>query len=204
MTTKRERFQAAIAGAPVDRPPCTAWLHFVTDVHPGEVFATRAAEWFRRFDWDICKVVNDYRYPLPEGLETIDGPADLERFRRLPVEHPAFQEQPKVVEILRAILGPDVPIMDTGFDPFQQIMRKAGYDRAGVIFANKRESLRALDAVCETMVDYLKAMKGAGCDGVFFSINGAIRPPNARGVDDETYRTFMRPYDIRMLEAMSG
>lgn len=204
MMSQRERFLAAVAGAPVDRPPCTAWLHFATDALPGDVFAARHAEWFRRFDWDICKIVNDYRYPLPEGIETIDGPADLERFDRVTAAHPAFQEQPKAIKALRAALGPEVPIMDTGFDPFQQIMRKAGYDRAKVIFANKRESLRALDAVCETMGEYSRALKAAGCDAVFFSVNGAIKPPNARGVDEETYRTFMRPFDIRMLEAMKG
>jgi len=201
---KRERLQAAIAGAPVDRPPCTAWLHFVTDVHPARSFAERHLEWYRRFDWDICKIVNDYRYPLPEGLETIDGPADLTRFQVLSRQHPMLEEQPKVIAELRKALGPDVPIMDTGFDPFQQILRRAGYDRARVIFANRRESLAALDAVCQSLIGYIANLKAAGCDGVFFSINGAIMPPNARGVDEETFRTFMRPYDIRLLEAMSG
>ncbi|WP_337876126.1 uroporphyrinogen decarboxylase family protein [Elioraea sp.] len=200
--TKRKRFEAAIAGRPVDRPPVTAWVHFVTDESPAEVFADRAAAFFERLDFDICKVVNDYRYPLPEGLETIEGPEDMRRFRRLAMDHPAFVQQPRAIRLLRERLGPDVPILDTGFDPFQQVMRRAGYDRAHVVFAHPEAASEMLEAVCATMEDFMAALREAGCDGVFFSINGAITG-GSRAVDRATYERFMRPYDLRMLTAMA-
>lgn len=200
--TKRERFEAAIAGRPVDRPPVTAWVHFVTDESPAEVFADRAAAFFERLDFDICKVVNDYRYPLPEGLETIQGAEDMRRFRRHSMDHPAFVQQPRAMRLLRERLGPDVPILDTGFDPFQQVMRKAGYDRAPVVFADPDAAAGMLEAVCATMEDFMAALRGAGCDGIFFSINGAITG-GSRAVDQATYERFMRPYDLRMLAAMA-
>jgi uroporphyrinogen decarboxylase len=200
--TKRGRFEAAIAGRPVDRPPVTAWVHFVTDESPPEVFAERAASFFERLDFDICKVVNDYRYPLPDGLETIDGPDDMRRFTRLAMDHPAFVQQPRAIRLLRERLGPDVPILDTGFDPFQQVMRKAGYDRARVVFAHPEAAGEMLEAVCATMEDFMAALRAAGCDGVFFSINGAITG-GSRAVDQATYERFMRPYDLRMLAAMA-
>jgi uroporphyrinogen decarboxylase len=204
--TKRERFEAALTGAPVDRPPVTAWVHFVTDTLPAEVFVERMLRWFRDLDWDICKIVNDYRYPMPEGLETIEGPADLLRIadQALTMDHPAFTQQPKAVRLLREALGPDVPILDTSFDPFQQVMRRVGYERAERVFAHEREAKIMLEAVCETMCAYMRVMRAAGCDAMFFSINGAIVPPNPRGVDEATFRAFMRPYDLRMLEAMEG
>jgi len=200
--TKRERFEAAIAGRPVDRPPVTAWVHFVTDESPPEVFADRAAAFFERLDFDICKVVNDYRYPLPDGLETIDGPDDMRRFRRLSMDHPALVRQPRAIRLLRHRLGPDVPILDTGFDPFQQVMRRAGYDRARIVFAYPEAATEMLEAVCATMEDFMAALRDAGCDGVFFSINGAITG-GSRAVDRATYERFMRPYDLRMLAAMA-
>jgi uroporphyrinogen decarboxylase len=200
--TKRERFEAAIAGRPTDRPPVTAWVHFVTDESPPEVFADRAAQFFERLDFDICKVVNDYRYPLPHGLETIDGPEDMLRFRRVSMDHPAFVKQPRAIRLLRERLGPDVPILDTGFDPFQQVMRKVGYDRARVVFAHPEAAAGMLEEVCATMEDFMAALRGAGCDGVFFSINGAITG-GSRAVDQATYERFMRPYDLRMLAAMA-
>jgi uroporphyrinogen decarboxylase len=204
--TKRERFEAALKGAPVDRPPATAWVHFATDYLPADVFARRAGRWFRDLDWDICKIVNDYRYPLPEGMETIDSPDDLLRIaeQALSMDHPAFTQQPRAVRLLREALGPDVPILDTDFDPFQQVMRRVGYEKAPIVFAHEREAGIMLEAVCKVMCDYMRVMREAGCDAMFFSINGAIVPPKPRGVDDRTFRTFMRPYDIRMLEAMAG
>ncbi len=204
--TKRARFEAALKGAPIDRPPVTAWVHFATDYLPAEVFAERMARWFRDLDWDICKIVNDYRFPLPDGLETLESAADMLRIaeQKLTMDHPAFTQQPKAVRLLREALGPEVPILDTGFDPFQQVMRRVGYDRAPLVFAHEREAGIMLDSVCGTMCDYMRVMREAGCDAMFFSINGAIVPPQPRGVDDRTFRTFMRPYDIRMLEAMQG
>jgi uroporphyrinogen decarboxylase len=61
-----------------------------------------------------------------------------------------------------------------------------------------------LDAVTETVCGYMQELKDAGCDGVLYSINGAIAPPGERGVDEETFRTFLRPFDLRVLEAMEG
>ena len=201
---KRERFEAAVHGGDVDYPPCTVWVHFATDALPGDEAARRHAAWVRTYDWDICKVMHDYRYPLPEGLETIATPADMMRFTRLPPTIPNYAEQLKLIRALRADFGPDMPIVDTFFDPFQQVMRKAGFNAAQLVYSNRREALHMLDAVTETVCGYMQELKRAGCDGVLYSINGAITPQGERGIDDETFRTFLRPFDLRVCEAMQG
>jgi uroporphyrinogen decarboxylase len=200
----RDRFMAAVAGAAVDRPPCTAWVHFATDYLPGEEAARRHAAFVRAYGWDICKVMHDYRYPLPEGMETLAEPADMLRFEKRPPDAPNYVEQLKLIRTLRADLGPDMPIVDTFFDPFQQVMRKVGYSRASLVYAHEREALHMLEAVTETVCGYLRELSRAGCDGVLYSINGAIAPPGERGVDEEAFRTFLRPYDLRVLDAMRG
>jgi uroporphyrinogen decarboxylase len=201
---KRERFMAAIQGGPIDRPPCTAWIHFGTDRLGGREHAFRHARFVRDNDWDICKVVNDFRYPAPEGMETLTAAADMRRFGRAPMSSEAFVEELKCIRLLRAEFGPDMPIMITGMDPFQQVLRRVGYGRASLIFANREAALAMLDAVCASMCEYMGLVRDAGCDAVFFSINSAICPPNSRGVSDEVARTFLRPFEIRMLEAMAG
>lgn len=201
---KRERFVAAVSGSDVDRLPCTVWVHFATDYLPGEEAARRHAAFFRAYDWDICKVMHDYRYPLPEGVETLESPGDMLRFEKMPVSLANYQEQLKLIRTLRKDLGPDVPIIDTFFDPFQQVMRKAGFSRAQMVYANKREALHMLNAVTETVCAYMEELKKTGCDGVLYSINGAIAPPGDRGIDDETFKTFLRPFDLRVLEAMQS
>lgn len=204
MTTKRERFAAAIAGAPPDRTPCTAWIHFATDALPGAETARRHELFVRSYDWDFCKLMNDYRYPLPEGVLALESVDEMRRFAPLAMSAAPFQEQLKVHRALRAALGPDIAIVDTSFDPFQQVVRKVGYTRASFIYSHRDAALRMLDAVTETMCAFMRELRRAGCDGVFYAINGAIVPPHARGVDDETFRAFLRPFDLRVLEAMQG
>jgi len=201
---KRERFNAAVNGGDIDYPPCNVWLHFVTDALPGDEAARRHATYFRTYDWDLCKVMHDYRYPLPAGMETLEKPADMLRFETIPPTAPNYAEQLKLIRTLRADLGSEVPIIDTFFDPFQQVMRKAGYSAAPLVYANRREALKMLDAVTESCCGYLRELKKAGCDGVLYSINGGIAPPGERGIDDATFETFLKPFDLRVLEAMQG
>jgi uroporphyrinogen decarboxylase len=201
---KRERFQAAVSGGEVDHPPCVVWVHFVTDALPGEVAAQRHATFLRTYDWDISKVMHDYRYPMPDGLETLNTPVDMLRFENLPVTIGNFQQQLALIRALRKELGPDVPIVDTFFDPFQQVIRTAGISKSQLIYANKREALHMLDAVTESVCGYMQELKKAGFDGVLYSINGAITPAGERGVDEETFKTFLRPFDLRVCEAMQG
>ena len=79
-----------------------------------------------------------------------------------------------------------MPIIDTFFDPFQQVLRKAGFSAAKMIYGNKREALHMLSAVTETVCAYMYELRQAGCDAVLYSINGAIAPPGDRGIDDAT------------------
>jgi len=201
---KRERFMAAVAGREVDHPPSFVWLHFASDRLPAEETARRHARFFTDYDWDVCKVMNDYRYPLPEGLEALESARDMLRFKPLPATHPALAEQPRAIARLRSLLGPDWPLVDTAFDPFQQVMRKLGYGRAPFVYGHREEALEMLDAVTRSLCGQMVALRKAGCDAVLYSINGAICQPNPRGVDDEIFRTFLRPFDLRVLEAMQG
>ena len=84
------------------------------------------------------------------------------------------------------------------------MLRRVGYRRASLIFANKDAALGMLDAVCESMCEYMRLVREAGCDAVFFSVNSAICPPHSRGVSEDVARTFLRPFEVRMLEAMAG
>lgn len=67
------------------------------------------------------------------ALESVE---EMRRFTRMPISAAPFAKQLAVHRALRAVLGPDVPIVDTSFDPFQQVVRKVGYSRAKFIYAN--------------------------------------------------------------------
>lgn len=201
---RRERFLAAAAGREVDRPPVTAWVHFLSDHLAGARTAELHAAFLREYDWDVAKVMNDYRYPLPEGLERLDTAEAMRRFRRLPMGERAFAEQLDVIARLRRTLGPDWPIVDTLFDPYQQVVRNVGFAQGRHIPQHHDAALAMLDAVTATLCDYVRASRAAGADGFFLSVNSAIRAGFPRGVDDAVFRTYQRPYDLRLLEAAQG
>lgn len=202
--TRRERLLAAIEGRSVDRPPVTAWVHFLSDHLSGRETAELHAKFLQAYDWDVAKLMNDYRYPVPTGLELLDAPEAFRRFTRLSLDERAFAEQLRAIECLRRELGPDWPILDTLFDPYQQVLRNVGFSQAPAIAAHREAALEMLDAVADTLCRYIGAARTAGADGFFMSINGAIRAGFPRGSDDATYRDFQRPFDLRLLKAAQG
>ncbi len=201
---KKERFLAALRGAPVDRAPVVAWCNLATDAADGAENARRQLAWHRAGDWDICKAMNDYRLAPPAGVETIEGPADMLRFARRTMDEPPFARQLACLRTMRAEIGPEVPLVETLLEPFFSILFAVGFSRAALIRAHPREAGAMLDALTDTLVDYVAQLKKVPVDGVFYATNGCILPPAARGIVDEDYRRFHRPYDLRLLEAMSG
>ena len=201
---KMERFRAAIAGRPVDRAPLVAWCNFATDSVDGVDNARRQLAWHRACDWDICKVMNDYRLAPPAGVETVNGAADLAKFARRPITDRQFAEQLKCLREVRAAIGPDVPLVETILEPFFSTLFAVGFSRAATIRANAAEAEAMLSSLTDTLVEYVGELKKIGVDGVFYATNGCILPPASRGISDEEYRRFHRPYDLRLLEAMSG
>lgn len=201
---RRERFFAAVEGREVDRPPVTAWVHFLSDHLSARDMADLYLKFLREYNWDIAKIVNDYRYPLPSGMERLDSPEAMRRFKRISLDDLAFSTQLELIRILRSELGPEWPIVDTSLDPYQQVVRNIGLDERSNIPLHPEAALEMLDAVTATLCDYARASRQAGADGYFLSINSAIRDGFPRGVTDSIYRDFQRPFEIRMLEAAKG
>lgn len=202
--TGKERLLAALEGRQSDRPPVTAWVHFLSDHLSGAQTASLHLKFQRAYGWDLVKVMNDYRYPVPEGVDTLAEAQAFGRYRFLGMEEPCFAEQLACIAALRAELGPDVPLLDTLFDPYQQIVRNIGRDQEPALWAGGQHALDALEVVCQTMCRYVAAARRAGADGFFMSVNGAIRDGMPRGVTREIYERFQRPFDLRLLEAARG
>jgi len=201
---RRERFLAAVQGGEPDRPPATAWVHFLSDHLSGEDTATLHLKFLRAYEWDIAKLMNDYRYPVPAGLETLSTDEAMRRFRRVSLDERAFAEQLKAIRRLRAELGPEWPILDTLFDPYQQVLRNVGFAEGRHVPLHREAAIEMIDAVCDTLCDYVGAAREAGADGFFVSVNSAIREGFPRGVNDDVFRDFQRPFDLRLLAAAEG
>jgi hypothetical protein len=55
--------------------------HFGLQHGAGEKFAQATLSFFDYYDFDFLRVMNDYFYPPPEGLDAIDSAAGLERLQ---------------------------------------------------------------------------------------------------------------------------
>lgn len=202
--TKKERFLAAVTGGEVDRPPVTAWVHFQSDHLDSRRTADLHSQFIKAYDWDVLKVMNDYRYPVPPGVDTLETEASLRAYQRLSMDEPVFQLQFDVLRLLREELGPDTPMLDTVFEPYQQIVRNIGFSQAENFFSQKNAALDAIEAVTESTCEYVRIVKEMGVEGVFLSINGAIPPNRPRGVTEERHELFQKPFAVRVLEAAEG
>lgn len=201
---KMQRFQAAVRGAPVDYPPTVAWCNFATDAVDGAENARRQLAFYDTCDWDICKVMNDYRLAPPAGIETIETPADMQRFVRQVMSDRIFAEQLTCLRIMRERLGPEVPLIDTLFEPFFSLMFAVGFSKAALIRSHPQAAAGMLHALTDTFVDYLAEVRKIGVDGVLYATNACVLAPSSRGISNDEFHSFHEPYDRRLLGAMEG
>ena len=201
---KKERFLAAVRGEPVDYPPSVAWCNFATDALDGRENARRQLAFHEACDWDLCKVMNDYRLSPPPGIETIETPADMLRFARQSMSERIFAEQLDCLRAMRARLGPDIPLIDTLFEPFFSLLFAVGFSRAAFVRNHPQEAAAMLNSLTDTFCDYIAEIRKVPVDGVLYATNACILAPSSRGLDDADFREFHEPYDRRLLGAMEG
>ena len=201
---RRERFLTAVAGQKTDRVPVCVWMHFVTPFLPGQESAKLHSRFIRHYGWDVAKAVSDYRFPLPDGLETIATVDDMARITVPEMSHPTYAEQISLLNGLRAELGKNWPIIDTTFDPIQQILRRSGFSTLKVMLDNPGRAKPMIEAATETVIRYTRELKKNGVDGVFYSTRAAATQACSQGYSEEAFNELLRPYDIAILSEMEG
>ena len=201
---RRERFFGAVEGGTVDRVPVTVWMHFVTPYLSGEESARRHCQFIKHYNWDLAKAVSDYRFPLPElttGIRTIE---DFASVKKAPMSHSTYSEQISLLKGMRKELGDNWPVIDTTFDPIQQVLRPAGFSAIQLILDNPARARPMIEAATETVIDYARELKQIGVDGVFYSTRAAATETSSHGFSQEAFEELLRPYDIAILEEMKG
>lgn len=197
---KKERIDTILAGKKPDRTPFTFWYHFGNQFTTGEAYADTIIEFYKFFDLDLLKVMNDYHYPYPEGYDVVKDAEGLKKVGYVTPEDDTVVEQIKAIKKIAEAVGEDVYIIDTQFDPWQQLVRHVcGEYQYGLTQTCEKELLEALDRIGDFVIDYVKATVNAGAAGVFLAIQGS---------DDlvpggyETYKKFIKPQAIKILNAI--
>ena len=218
--TKRERVTAALRGATVDRVPLAFWLHNFATENSAKGLADETLRLLRRFDWDFLKpqsraqcfaemwgltyaASGERAQPFTVTHAPVADAGDLARLRPADPQTGALGEQLEALRLIRAAVGPDVPIIWTIFAPMMVLpmLCRGGRDQALALARSApRETEHALGVMTDTLADYARACLDAGADGLFYATNVATRSLMTAA----ECRRWQRPWDLRVLEAVAG
>ncbi len=198
--TKIERVRAALAGQPVDRPPFSIWYHFGNQ-HATPAWTAQAhLDFFEFYDLDLLKVMNDYDYPMPDGLEVMATPDDLKRLTPLDVTRTPLGNQLAAIEQIAGSLRGRALFVDTVFNAWNTLRRNLVKEAMQPLMQQHPEALEAaLEVVNDNLIQYALASLERGSAGIFLSV-----PASAESLTPEQYARFMRPFDLKLLAAIRG
>jgi len=195
---KIERVRSALTGKPLDRPPFSLWYHFGIQHCSAERTAQTHLEFFEAYDLDLLKVMNDYDYPMPEGLEVVDTPAALGRLGPFDISRSPLGTQLKSIELIAEALRGKALFVDTVFNSWNTLRRNLVKEAMPRFMAEHPEALtEALKIVNANLIQYALASLERGASGIFLSV-----PASAEFVTAEQYERFMRPFDLAFLTAI--
>jgi uroporphyrinogen decarboxylase len=197
---KIDRVRAALAGQPVDRPPFTAWYHFGNQHAPAAVAAQVHLDFFAHYDLDLLKLMNDYDYPMPAGMDALATAADLARLEPFDPAGTPLGTQLQAVEIVARSLSGTALFVDTVFNAWNTLKRNLVREAMPALMAEHPEALEAaLRVVNGNLVRYAQASLERGAAGIFLSV-----PATAESLTRAQYERFMRPFDLELLGAIRG
>jgi uroporphyrinogen decarboxylase len=195
---KRQRVEAALRGEPVDRVPCSLWYHFGLQHMPGAVHAQAELDFFRAYDLDWLKVMNDYTYRLPDGMPAVQKPDDWRRLEPWRPAESGFAEQLEAMAMIRQGLGREAMSVDTVFNPWTTAVRMA---TLAVVLRHAREApgdlLSGLGVIARTLADYAAESIARGADGIFMSVT-----PDPSVLSPDEFERFVKPFDLQVFGAV--
>ncbi|MGB9698244.1 MAG: uroporphyrinogen decarboxylase family protein [Thermodesulfobacteriota bacterium] len=196
---KIEILQATLSGKPVGRPPFSIWYHFGTQHASPERTAQVHLEFFDAYDLDLLKVMNDYDYPMPAGLESIETPEDLRQIKYLDIFQTPMGKQLRTIEIIAAALKGKAFFFDTVFNAWNTLRRSLAKEFMPILMEKYSDPLlEALSVVNRNLIQYALASLRLGSSGIFLSV-----PASADFLTREQYEKFMRPFDVEFLKAIA-
>lgn len=201
---KVDRFKAALAGEDLDRVPAGFWLHFAEERWFGQAAVDAHLDFLEQTDVDLLKVMNEYRYRMPEPVGSIE---DWSRWTPLGVRNGYYQGQLDLISALADRLSGDVPLLATIHGvyicAFHGSRRpECAFDDPHVLTAHLRDSPEAvapaLNAVADTLIDLSLASIEAGATAVYYSSIGGEKSR----FDAEIFERHVKPFEIRVLDAI--
>jgi len=212
--THRQRLEACLAGGAVDRPPVALWRHFPVDDQSPDSLAAATVDFQRVYDFDLVKVtpassfcVKDWG-AVDEWRGAAEGTRDYtqrvirraEDWESLPVLDPHrgyLADQLVCLRQIVADLGPQVPVIQTIFNPLSQAKNLVGREALLVHIRRYPQAVSAgLKVIAESTQRFIAAARQTGIAGIFYAVQHA----QYGLLSDQEYEEFGRRYDLQVLE----
>lgn len=166
---------------------------------PGAKHAEVEIDFYRAYDLDFLKVMNDYPYPLPNGLEMIETEADWKRLEPLGRSDACWQEQLSALSIINDAIGKEALFIETIFSPWTTARKLAGKRRFDEARDKHPEAVLAgLDHIATSLANYAREALTRGAAGIFLSLGAATHD----SMSPEEYELWGRPFDLKILNAV--
>lgn len=215
--TPRERVLAALTAQEVDRPPVSLWQHFPERDQSAAALGESMRWWQGLLDLDFIKLMPPGDYATIDWGLTSEfcgsrgGTRDttfypiqtIEDWRKVgPISATAgfTGEMIAACGLVRDILGPDVPLLQTVFSPLTIANKLSDGRVIEHLRANPELVHQTLSVIRDVTVAVTKASIAAGASGVFFASQCATTDVMTR----EEYDEFGVPYDLAVVEAANA
>jgi uroporphyrinogen decarboxylase len=212
--TRRERLEACLSDTPLDRPPVALWRHFPVDDQTADGLAAAIVHYQRTYDFDFVKVTPSSSFCLQDWGVRDEWRGDTEGVRAY--THFAIREAEDWVNLkpldphsgwlggqlaclrkIIAALGPEVPIIQTIFNPLSQAKNLVGKDLLTSHIRRYPEAVLAgLRTITETTQRFIEAARQTGIAGVFYAVQHA----QYSVLSEQEYLTYGCPFDLHVLE----
>lgn len=177
--------------------PVTACYHFGQQHQSGRLHAELELEFYRYFQPDILKVMNDYAFPMPKGLTHITKPDQVYLYDQMDLST-TYGEQLTTLRLLDQEIGDEVVLWDTVFNPWFAARRHIVFQDIDTYMEKHPEELHyLLQKVTDTLIQYMKKSLKAGARGFLYSV-----PASKKYLSRAHYQEFMKPYDLQLIKAM--
>jgi len=192
---KVERVRATLRGERIDRVPFTCWHHFGLEKQPGDKHAEATIDFYRKFDVDFLKVMSDFPYPAPQGLEKISQPEEWQRVE--PLKNP-FPEQIKALRLIHKELRGQALFVETIFHSWNVAEKLSSKKDLTQLKENDPKLFKkVLRAISESQANHARLALDAGAAGIFLAVSAA----DQLVTDPLDYMRMGRESDLIILDA---
>ena len=209
-----ERMKTVLSGDTPDRPAYALWQHFPGSDRSPERLARATIDFARTWKPDLLKHTPNGMYAVEDWAAGLDAvpievneqegvpyslnlSVDWRRLSRLDVRSGALGRELLSLRLVCDAIGRDVPVFMTVFGPLTLAAKICGMRIVDNIRQAPDDLHEGLRTITDTMVAFMRAVREAGADGVYFATQFASHDL----VSEDEYAVFGEPYDLEVLEA---